>query len=147
MDEQTMASEVFDLVQPYLGTVGTKAAEEFGKKLPALTGKLWGSITAKFKSAPAAEEAVKDLLDQPADADNQGSFRKELRKVLEADPEFAKTLGELLSDARREGGDHISNLGSGSVATHDSVASGQGGIAVGRDVRGGINRNPSASQE
>jgi len=81
---------------------------------------------------------VKDLVAQPADADNQAAFRKELKKALEADPAFAAQIARLLPAAQ---GSSIVNTGSGAIATQGGVAAGEGGVAVKGDVSGGITLN------
>ena len=138
MDPQTLAATVVTTLSPYLAQAGEKAVAEVGKKLPDWAGKVWQVITARFQGKPAAEEAVKDVVAQPDDADNQAAFRKELRKAVETDVTFARELERLLNEARRAGGDTVSNTGSGAVATHGSVAAGAGGVAVKGDVHGSI---------
>jgi hypothetical protein len=106
-----------------------------GKKLPDLAGKVWHAITAKFKGKPAAEEAVKDWVAKPSDEDNRAAFRKELRKVLEAEPAFAAELERLLESARGEGGATIIVTGSGAAAPGAAslpgrVASRSGGMCT-----------------
>ena len=44
----------------------------------------------------AAGEAVRELEAAPADADNQGAFRQQLKKALADDPAFAAELAERL---------------------------------------------------
>jgi hypothetical protein len=75
---------------------------------------------------------------QPQDEDNQGAWRRELRKVLEAEPTFVAELELLLAAAQCEAGDTVTNTGSGAVATHGGVAAGAGRVAVRGDVHGGI---------
>jgi hypothetical protein len=101
---------------------------------------MWKALTEKFKGHPAAEEAVQDLVAQPEDEDNLAAFRKELRKALEADPDFAVELEGLLQHAKSQGGDTISNTGSGAVATKGGTAAGEGGVAIRGDVQGGIHQ-------
>jgi hypothetical protein len=137
MDPATLATTAVSFLVPYLGKATDKAVEKVGEKFPDAVGKVWNTIAAKFKGKPA-EEAAKDLVVQPAEADNQAAFRKELRKVFEAEPAFAAEFESLLNIARHESNDMISNTGSGAVATHGGVAAGAGGVAVKGDVHGGI---------
>jgi hypothetical protein len=138
MEPLTLAATAVAFLSPYLVKAGEKAVEEVGKKLPNAVGQMWQTIIARFKDKPAAEEAVKDVVAQPQDEDNQAALRKELRKVLEAEPTFVAELERLLATAQREAGDTIINTGSGAVATHGGVAAGAGGVAVRGDVHGGI---------
>jgi formylglycine-generating enzyme required for sulfatase activity len=138
MDLVAIASTATALLTPYLKKAGEKAAEEVGKKLPEKVGKMWNAIMARLSGKPAAEEAVKDLVANPEDKDNQASFRKELRKLIESDAFFASILAELLKSAQHEAGDTIIVKGFGPVATKGGVAAGGGGIAIKGDVHGDI---------
>lgn len=138
MEPLTLAATAVAFLSPYLAKAGEKAVEEVGKKLPTAVGKLWQAIMARCKDKPAAAEAVKDVVAQSQDEDNQAALRKELRKVLEAEPAFVAELERLLATAQREAGDTITNTGSGAVATHGGVAAGQGGAAIGGNVTGPV---------
>jgi hypothetical protein len=142
MEPITLAASAAALLTPYFVKAAGKAAETIGEKtaeaMPAAAGRLWQAITARFSGKPAAEEAVKDLAANPRDEDNVASFRKELKKALEADAQFADELGRLLTDVQRESGQIIYNIGPGAVATSGGVAAGQGGIAIGGDVHGNV---------
>jgi hypothetical protein len=147
MDPITLAAGAVTVLSPYLVKMGEKAAEEVGKKLPEAAGKVWNAIMTKFKDKPVAEEAVKDFVAKPDDDDNRAAFRKELRKLLEAEPVFAAELARLLEGAERQSGDTIMNTGSGAIATSGGVAAGAGGVAVKGDVQGGINIGASQKKE
>ncbi len=142
MESMTLAASAAALLTPYLVKAAGKAAEKIGEKtvemMPTAVGRLWQAITAGFSGKPAAEEAVKDLTAKPQDEDNVASFRKELKKALEADARFAGELARLLGDAQRESVQTINNTGSGAVATGGGVAAGQGGIAIGGNVYGNL---------
>jgi hypothetical protein len=138
VDPLTLAGTAVTFLAPYLVKAGEKAAEEVGKRLPDAPAKIWQAIMARFAGKPVAEEAVKDIIANPDDADNQAGFRKELRKVLEADATFAAELERLLAEAQRQRGGTISNTGSGAVATSGGVAAGAGGAAIKGSVQGGI---------
>jgi hypothetical protein len=105
------------------------------------------ALMATFKGKPAAEEASKDLIANPEDEDNRAAFRKELRKILEAEPTLAVELARLLEKAQRESSESIIVTGSGAAATKDSVAAGAGGVAVRGDVNGGITLGGSEKKE
>ena len=122
MEVGTLATAAVSFLAPYLVKAGEKVAEKIGEQVPEAVGKVWTAITAKFHGKPAAEEAVKDLVAQPEDEDNQASFRKELRKVFESEPAFVAAFERLLTEAQRQAGDTIVNTGSGAVATQGGVA-------------------------
>jgi len=143
MDPVMLATTAISFLSPDLIKAGEKAAEEIGKRLPDAPAKIWQAIMARFTGKPAAEEAVKDVITHPDDADNQAAFRKELRKALEADSMFAAELERLLGEAQRQSGDTIINTGSGAAATRGGVAAGAGGVAVKGDVQGGISTGGS----
>jgi hypothetical protein len=138
MDPVTLATTAVTALSPYLAKAGEKAVEKVGEKLPDGIGKLWNAVMSRFKGKPAAEEAVKDLVVKPDDKLNQAAFTQQLRKALETEPAFAAELQRLLSNAQPQGGDTISNTGSGAVATRGGVAGGAGSKVVQGDVHGGI---------
>jgi hypothetical protein len=135
MDPLTLATTAASFLAPYLIKAGEKAFETVGEKS---ADSLWQAITAKFTGKPAAEEAVKDLVAKPDDQLIQSTFANQLRKVLEADPAFAVELERLLISARHQGGDTVTNTGSGAVATKGGVAAGEGGVALKGNVHGNI---------
>jgi hypothetical protein len=146
MDPITLATTVVAFLSPYLVKAGEKAAEEVGKKLPDLAGKMWNAITARFKGKPAAEEAVQDFAAKPEDQLNQSAFANQLRKILEAQPAFTGELVRLIDGAQRESVDTIIVTGSGAAATRNGVAAGEGGLAVRGDVHGGISTGSPAKK-
>jgi hypothetical protein len=68
----------------------------------------------------AVEAAARDVVQRPDDLDAAAALRLQLRKLLEADPELAAELAELVEDGRRTG-----------VLTQ---AAGARSVAVGGDV-------------
>jgi hypothetical protein len=138
MDPTTIATTAVTVLTPYVVKAGEKTAEKLGEMLPAGVGKVWKAIAGRFKGKAAAEEAAADLVAQPEDEDNQAAFRKQLKKVLEADRGFMAELSQLLASVQPERGDQIFNLGSGAVAAHGGVAAGAGGVAIKGDSHGPI---------
>ncbi len=102
MDPVSLAPAVLTTLAPYLTKAGGKLADALAENAPEYAGKLWTAIVEKFNSKPAAEEAARDLLENPADADNQAAFRKEIRKVAEEDPAWLALLTNLLAKAQAE---------------------------------------------
>jgi hypothetical protein len=143
MDPLPLATNAVDCLSTHLLTVGEQAPEKIGDTLPEAVGNVWKAITARFTGRPAAEEAVRDLVAKLDDADNQAAFRKELRKILEAEPAFKAEFERLLSSAQSQSADTIINIGSGAVTTKGGVAAGEGGVAVKGDVHGNISLGKS----
>jgi formylglycine-generating enzyme required for sulfatase activity len=133
MDPGTIAAAATNLLLPYIKKGGEKFAESLGQKLPAGVSKLWHAIANKFKGRAAAEDSVKDLAINADDGDNQAFFRKELRKSLESDTDFAAELERLLQAAGAKV-EINANTGSGALARNGGTAAGEGGIAVGGNL-------------
>ena len=127
MDPATLATAALAILAPYLAKAGEGLAGSIGQSLPENAGKLWTAMIGKFKGKPAAEEAVKDLAQNPADQDNQAVFRKELKKALSEDPEFLAALNALFEKAQKE------SIANSAVAGDNSTA-----IHVGGNVQGNI---------
>jgi stage V sporulation protein SpoVS len=115
------------LIQPYLPVIATKAAEGLGQTAVA---KVWTTIEKRFEAKPAAKEALTDLLKTPQDADVQGAFRSQLKKLLEEDHAFAGDLAQLLQSA---GSDYKAQvLGDGAIAQGEgAIALGKGAVHIG----------------
>jgi hypothetical protein len=94
MDSAGLAAAVTALLAPHIARTG--------QKLPDPAGMLWRAVAEKFAGRPAAEEAAKDLLAAPLDADTQAAFRKELKKALD-DADFARQLLVCFSQAAHGG--------------------------------------------
>src|SRR6185436_9975222 len=116
-----------------------KAVEEVGKQAgAAASGKvkeIWGRLRGKVEEKEAAKEAVTDLAEEPADPDRQAALRRQLIKILTADPDLAALLEPLAETARTE-------------VTVIQVQAGDRGVAVGRDAYGPItihNITPAAT--
>lgn len=140
MDPATLAAAALTVLTPYLAKAGETMAGKIGAALPEQAGKLWAAMAAKFKGRPVAEEAVKDLAQNPADQDNQAALRKELKKVLVEDPEFLEALMPLLEAAQRETVQNSAVAGDHGVAVNVR-GDVQGGIAIGNNnTVGGSNK-------
>ena len=127
MDPATLSAAALAVLAPYLAKAGESVAAKIGQSLPENAGKLWTAMTTKFQGKPAAEEAAKDLTQNPADQDNQAAFRKELKKALTEDPEFLAALNALFEKAQKE------SIANSAVAGDNSTA-----IRVGGNVQGNI---------
>jgi hypothetical protein len=113
MDITTLAKDLAVFLTPflpYLMKVGEKAAEKSGEQIgekvvPGLgqraweTAKsLWGKIHPKIESKPAAQEAVKDVVATPKDADAVANLRLQLKKLLTEDTGLAKELAQMMEE-------------------------------------------------
>ncbi|GLZ07199.1 hypothetical protein Acsp03_46650 [Actinomadura sp. NBRC 104412] len=94
--------------------------EGFGRRI-------WDRLRGRVEESPAAHEAVRDLADDPEDEDLRTVLKVQLKKLFNEDPELAREVGRLLDEARAAGA-------AGTVT--NVTASGQGSIAIGRDVSG-----------
>lgn len=139
MDPVTLAATALTVLSPYLVKAGEKMAEKIGDTLPENAGRLWGTLFAKFKGKPAAEEAVTDLAKSPEDADVQAAFRNQLKKALAEDPEFLALFAGLLEKALTESIANSAVAGSGGVAVN--VGGGVPGNVVIGDGNNAINKN------
>jgi hypothetical protein len=147
MDVSALATAAVGFLTPYLGKAAEKAVEKIGEQVPAAVRNVWQAIRVRFQGKPAAEEAVHDLVTRPDDQLIQSTFANQLRKVLDADPAFAAEFERLLTSARNQMGDTITNTGSGAVATRGGVAAGKGGTAIGGNVHGNVSTGSPDKRE
>ncbi|MGQ5702015.1 hypothetical protein ACUJ46_08200 [Sandaracinobacteroides sp. A072] len=94
MDPVTLSFTVVACITPYLIKVGEGAAEKVGEASVEAGVKMLGWM--KDKLSGRAKEALEDLEKAPSQEDNQADLRKQLVKVLEANPAFADELAALL---------------------------------------------------
>lgn len=119
MDPITLATTITTFLAPYLAKTGKSLMEEASSQIPGAIGKLCQTIFTRFKENPAAAGTADDLVKNSDDEDIQKAFILQLKMALKNDLEFAGSLAKLLEDAKAEAG--ISNVGSGVVATNNSV--------------------------
>jgi hypothetical protein len=104
MIEALVASAVA-LVAPYLGKAGEEAAKTVGKEGATAGLKLLGWL--RDKATGRAKEALDDAEATPTE-DNQADLRKQLTKLLEANPDLLAELRALLpAPAAETGGQHM----------------------------------------
>lgn len=130
-------------VLPHLITGGTEAVKATGKKVGEeafeLGRKLWTRLQNPVGESPRALGAAEEVAEAPDDGDARGGLRRQLLKLLEADPGLASELAKLLDSAGRSASYQAYNQGSGSVAQgQGAVAAGEGGIAAGGSITGDI---------
>ncbi|MBI5294611.1 MAG: hypothetical protein HY869_03980 [Chloroflexi bacterium] len=127
-----LVTTAWTMLQPYLPVIATKAAEGLGQTAVV---KVWSTIEKRFEAKPAAKEALTDLLKTPQDADVQGAFRSQLKKLLEEDHAFAGDLAQLLQSA---GSDYKAQvIGDGAIAQGEgAIAVGKGAVHIGGNASG-----------
>jgi len=99
------------------GELAQRAAGELGESLAAHAGRLWERLRSAIEGKSAAEEAVRDVAEQPSSDGAQKSLTWQLEKLLAADPQLGRDLERLWADVPRGG-----------------VVAAERGVAVGRDV-------------
>lgn len=92
---------------PYLTRAGervfTEASEALGGTAWEYAQRLWDKLGGRLKARPGGEEAVEDVAAAPDDAEARTVLVRQLRKLLEADPELAREVEGLLADAEGAG--------------------------------------------
>ena len=122
MDPATLAAAAASFVMPYLIELGKHtakgAAEESGKSV-------WTWIKGKLTSAAGAE-AVNDAERDPSDPTNAQALQAALTKALNADPDAAKALEDLLKTS----GAPLSSQTANVVGDYNKVGQARGGSSV-----------------
>ena len=131
MDALTLATAATSLLAPFIKKAGAAALDKLAEQVPDTIGKIWSALSNK---SDRITEAATELADNPEDAFNEESFKRQLQKTFEKDQEFASLLSELVERAKSESsqapaGDQIT-----ATATNNSVAVGK--ISVGGNVNG-----------
>ena len=91
---------------PHLLKLGHPIAEgagkELGKKLGAGTWdkaqKIWGKVFPKVKDKPLAKGAIEALAEDAQDEDAGDTLAKQLKKLLDSDPDLAQDLEKLVTE-------------------------------------------------
>lgn len=137
---------------PFLVASGTEAVKAAGKKVGEETfelgRRLWARLRKPVEESPRALGAAAEVAEAPDDGDARAGLRRQLLKILEADPDLAAELAKLL-DAAGRGLSYQANLqGSGAIAQGaGAVAAGEGGVAVGGNVGGDVSAVRRAREE
>lgn len=95
----TIAASVVAVLAPYLQKGGEKFGESAGGAAWQKVVELYQAVKARFAGKEAAAEALSDLADSPADPDAQGALRRQLKKAMRDDEEFARALVTILKEA------------------------------------------------
>jgi hypothetical protein len=139
-------------VLPHLVAGGSEAVKAAGKKLGEesldLGRKLWARLHKPVEENPRALGAAEEVAEAPDDGDARAGLRRQLVKILEADPELASEMAKLLGSAGRGPSYQASLHGSGAIAQGPgAVAAGEGGVAVGGRVSGDVSAGRSPRED
>ena len=136
--ELVSAALVVKLLSGYAATLGgfvvsaaAPALEGFAKERIAA---LVDAVRKRFSGDAAANDALDRLDKAPEDPRRQGAVEERLDEVLQADPEFAELLTELVEAARTSVSGPVTVENSGATAVGGSVTITAHGDAAGRDV-------------
>lgn len=130
MEPAILASTVLTFLAPYLAKASGNLADALAENAPDHVGKLWTAIVEKFKGNPVAQEAASDLLENPADADNQAAFRKAIRKAAEEDPAWLAMVAGFLAKAQSEAAQEVKISGEKNIVVN-VAGNAQGNIVIG----------------
>lgn len=73
------------------------AAGKFGEAGWQKAQVLWSKLSPPVTSKPAALEAITDTIDHPENAAYQTVWQVQLQKILDADPELAQAIDQILA--------------------------------------------------
>lgn len=118
-------SEALKPVLPVLLAAGNTARDMVTSRALTALERWAATVWQRLRHRPtpestAVESAARDVVERPDDPDAAATLRLQLRKLLEADPELAAEVTELVEEGRRTG-----------LLT---VAAGSRSVAVGGDV-------------
>jgi tetratricopeptide (TPR) repeat protein len=99
------------LISPFLAKVGEGAAKKVGEESAGSAFKVLGWMRDKLTGR--AQEALNDLERNPESTDNQADLRKQLTKLLEAEPGLLDELRTLLPKEAPSGYSMTQTLGAG----------------------------------
>jgi hypothetical protein len=127
-----------------LGTTLTQKAAELGnlklgEEAWAKAKRIWDILQPKLAERASAEEAAKDVAQNPEDPDLQTVLRVQLKKLLDQDPDLAQAIAAVLQEKTESSATvQIQQT----ITNNDGQVIGQmtGGVAIGR-VDGNIHGN------
>ena len=115
MDPISIATAAVAALSPYLIKTGERVAGAAGDAAFECAQALFAKLKLRFADQRTAQVALQDLADDPKDADNAAGLRKELKKLLAADPDFQQELADLIAAAPRSNGPVFTNHIGGDV--------------------------------
>lgn len=128
---------------------GAELAQEFGPTALEKAKELFVTALGKLRQDPAGEVIAAEFEKTPQVY--QKPVEQKLDEAIKADPDFAARLKATLSEYEAAAEAYTAGTtsravqtGSGGLAQDHSVAAGEGGIAIGGDVEGGVHLNKPA---
>ena len=116
---ETLVASAVALAAPYLGKAGEEAAKTVGKESAEVGLKLVGWLRNKLTGR--AREALDDAEAKPTE-DNKADLRKQLTKLLEAEPALLAELRALLPAPPADAGGQHMKVGDNSVGVQNTGA-------------------------
>ncbi len=107
MDIQTVATTTLILLSPYLSKAGEAIAENLGEKLAEKVSGLYQTLQEKFRGDDYAEQTLARLEGKPESEGRQAALKEVLIEKMEADPDFAEQLRQLVEESKQVGGGDI----------------------------------------
>ncbi|NEO15728.1 MULTISPECIES: hypothetical protein [unclassified Moorena] len=91
---------------PFLLKAGNKVVEgalqTLGEDVWRKATAVWGKLQPKLEAKPLAKGAAEELANSPDDPDALDALQRQLKKLLEQEPELARDLAELLKKKPKE---------------------------------------------
>lgn len=97
-----LATSVVGALAPYMAKVGKEIAKDVGKAAGTKIEVLYQTLKTRFQDKPAAQEALADLENKPADEDAQASLRLQLKKQMNADPILVDVLKKQVDEIKQD---------------------------------------------
>lgn len=142
MDIFTLTQALVALLSPllpFLIKAGEKSVEEIGKKIGEsawnLAKRVWSRLAPKINTNPAAKEAVSDLINNPKDDDYLATFRVQVRKILESNPDLAKELYSQINNINHA----VRDINIGNININGNVSGGNFVGGTGNVFQNGTN--------
>ena len=89
---------LMNLGKPVAEGAGKKLGEKFSEGAWEKAKQLWGKIGPKIEEKPLAKGAAEELAENADDADALEVLTKQVKKILEANPDLAQSLRSLLDE-------------------------------------------------
>jgi hypothetical protein len=124
-----IAAAIAAFLAPHLKDLLAPVTESAGRRLDQAASRfatsIWDRLRGRFAERPAAQEAAEDVAAEPEDEDALAALRRQLRKLLEQDPELARELQAILAEAHAAGATTITvqAIGERSIAVNQATGS------------------------
>jgi hypothetical protein len=116
---ETVAAGAVAILSPYLAEAGKGFAKKAGESLAEKATSLYDTIKAKFKGDPDAEQALSLVEAKPESKGRQMTLEELLVERMDGDADFAKTVGELVEEAKKADARNVIVFGNRNIAAGD----------------------------